>query len=56
MSILTMGFTFGIAVGPLLAGILAFFHFELPFFLGGALLLFAAWVVWQVVPETVGRG
>ncbi|MEJ2690738.1 MAG: MFS transporter [Deltaproteobacteria bacterium] len=56
MSILTMGFTFGIAAGPLLSGILAVFFFELPFLLGGAVLLVGAWVVYRVVPETVVRG
>lgn len=54
MSIVTMGFTFGIATGPLLSGILAVFFFDLPFLLGGALLLLGAWVVYRAVPETVG--
>jgi MFS family permease len=54
MSILTMGFTFGIAVGPLLSGILAVLFFDLPFLLGGALLILGAWVVSRFVPETVG--
>lgn len=55
MSILTMGFTFGIATGPLFSGILAVFFFELPFLLGGVLLLLGAWIVYRVVPESVGR-
>ncbi len=56
MSILTMGFTFGIAAGPLLSGILAVSFFELPFLLGAALLLLGAWIVYRAVPESVVRG
>ena len=55
MSILTMGFTFGIAAGTLLSGILSVFFFNLPFLLGGALLLLGALVVCRAVPETVFR-
>jgi MFS family permease len=55
MSIVTMGFTFGIAVGPMLSGILAVSFFELPFLVMGALLLLAAAVVYRYVPETVHR-
>ncbi len=55
MSIITMGFGLGIAVGPLLAGILAVVFFELPFITGGVLALVAAWVVYRFLPETVGR-
>lgn len=55
MSIITMGFGLGIAVGPLLAGILAVVFFELPFITGGVLALVAAWVVYRYLPETVGR-
>ncbi len=53
MSILTMGFGLGIALGPLLAGILAVVFFELPFIVGGVMSLVAAWVVHQYLPETV---
>jgi MFS family permease len=56
MSIITMGFGLGIAVGPLIAGILAVVSFELPFLIGGALSLLAAWIVYRNVPETVRRG
>jgi MFS family permease len=56
MSIVTMGFGLGIALGPLLAGSLAMHSFELPFLVGGALSLVAAGVVWRVVPETLQRG
>ncbi len=55
LSIVTMGFSLGIAVGPLLAGILAVASFELPFLVGGALALLGAAVVWRFVPETVRR-
>jgi MFS family permease len=55
MSIITMGFGLGIAVGPLLAGVLAVILFELPFIAGGVLALLAAWIVYRFLPETVGR-
>jgi MFS family permease len=55
MSILTMGFGFGLAVGPLAAGVLAVIFFELPFLVAGAVTLIAAWVVYRYVPETVAR-
>jgi len=53
MSILTLGFGLGIAVGPLVAGVLAVVGFEIPFVLGGLLSIAAAWVVGKWVPETV---
>jgi MFS family permease len=53
MSIITMGFGFGIALGPLLAGLLAVFEFDLPFFFVGLMLMGSAWVIYQGVPETV---
>jgi len=53
MSVLTLGFGLGIAVGPLLAGILGVIGLELPFVLGGLLSLVAAWIVGKWVPETV---
>jgi MFS family permease len=53
MSVLTTGFFLGIALGPLFAGFLAVYLFELPFILGGAFTLVGAWVVYQFVPETV---
>jgi MFS family permease len=55
MSIVTMGFGLGIALGPLLAGILVIYSFELPFLIGGLLSLVGAWIVFQFVPETVQR-
>jgi MFS family permease len=56
MSIITMGFGLGIALGPLLAGVLAVYSFVLPFIVGGVLSLVGAWAVYQYVPETVNRG
>ncbi|MEJ2216821.1 MAG: MFS transporter [Gemmatimonadota bacterium] len=55
MSIVTLGFGLGLATGPLLAGLLAVFFFELPFLVGGALSLVGAWIVYRWVPETVKR-
>jgi MFS family permease len=55
MSLITTGFGFGIAVGPLVAGVLAVYSFELPFIVGGALSLAGAWIVLHYVPETVHR-
>jgi MFS family permease len=52
MSIVTMGFSLGIALGPLMAGLLAVPLFELPFLAGGALCLAGAWSVYRWVPET----
>ncbi len=54
MSIITMGFGLGIALGPLLAGLLAVVSFEAPFLIGGLASLAGAWVVFRYVPETVG--
>jgi MFS family permease len=56
MSIITSGFGLGIAVGPLIAGILAVSSFELPFLVGGLMSLVGAWVVCRYVPETVRHG
>lgn len=55
MSLITMGFGLGIAVGPLAAGFLSRWFFELPFLVGGALSLAGAWVVQRYVPETIQR-
>ncbi len=55
MSIITMGFGLGLALGPLLAGVLVLTSFELPFLVGGVLSLIGAWIVYQYVPETVVR-
>ncbi len=48
MSIITMGFGLGVALGPLLAGILAVHSFTLPFVIGGLICLPGAWVVYQL--------
>jgi MFS family permease len=53
MSIITMGFGLGIAVGPLLAGVLAVLFFELPFLTGGLLSLVGAGIVLKFMPETM---
>lgn len=54
LSVLTMGFGLGIAVGPLLAGILAVWSFHAPFVIGAAMALAAVEVVRRWVPETIG--
>jgi MFS family permease len=56
MSIITMGFGLGVALGPLLAGILAVYSFTLPFNIGALLTLAGAWVIYRYVPETIHRG
>jgi MFS family permease len=53
MSILAMGFGLGIAIGPLIAGVLAVYSFLLPFVVGGVLCLLGAWLVYAMAPETV---
>ena len=56
MGMMAMGFGFGIALGPLLAGAVAIYSFELPFLLGGLLCLVGAFIVYRFVPETVLGG
>lgn len=53
MSIITMGFGLGIAVGPLLSGVLAIVFFELPFLTIGLLCLAGTVVTYYHMPETV---
>lgn len=55
LSIVSMGFGLGSALGPLLAGLLAVYSFELPFLIAGVMSLLGSWVVWRYVPETVDR-
>jgi MFS family permease len=55
ISVVTIGFGLGIALGPLLAGVLAVYFFELPFLVGGVMSLLGALVVLRYVPETVQR-
>ncbi|TFH31942.1 MAG: MFS transporter [Anaerolineales bacterium] len=51
MSVISMGFGLGIAIGPLIAGSLATIRFELPFMVGALLTLWGAWLVSRGVPE-----
>lgn len=53
MSMITTGFSFGIAIGPLLAGLLAVYFFELPFLVIGLLAIVGAGIVFRYMPETV---
>ena len=53
MSIVTMGFGFGIALGSLSAGLLAVYFLDLPFLVFGVFGLTAAWLVNLRVTETV---
>lgn len=54
-SIVTTGFGVGIAVGPLVAGILGTINLQIPFIAGGALLLLAAFAAYFFIAETVER-
>ena len=56
MSLLAMGFGMGIAIGPLIAGVLAVLTFELPFLVGGVMSVIGAWIVHRYVPETILPG
>jgi MFS family permease len=53
MSTVTIGFGLGIALGPLMAGVLALVFFELPFLASGFLCLVGAWIAWRWMIETV---
>ena len=55
MSIVTMGFGLGIAVGTFAAGLLAVVSLALPFLIAAVATLLAAWTVHRNVPETVVR-
>ncbi len=55
LAIVTMGFGLGIALGPLIAGILVSDFYPLPHIVGGAIALIGAFVVFFCVPETVER-
>jgi MFS family permease len=55
MSVITMGFGLGIALGPLLAGLLVGSFFELPFLVIGIAALASAVVVYRYMPETVQK-
>jgi MFS family permease len=55
VSVVTIGFTLGIAFGPLLAGFLSAVFFDLPFLTSGFLSLIGALIVYRYMPETVHR-
>jgi MFS family permease len=52
MSVVTMGFGLGIALGPLIAGVLVVAFFELPFLVAGGMSVVGAWIVYIKMPET----
>jgi MFS family permease len=56
MSIITMGFGLGIAIGPLITGILAVQSFTLPFLILAILTLVGLFIVYRYVPETIRTG
>lgn len=53
MSLMTAGFSLGIAVGPLIAGFLAATSFSLPFLIGAGGCAVGAGVIYHFVPETL---
>lgn len=55
LSVLTMSFGLGIAVGPLLSGLLVTHGFEVPFILGGGLATIGVLLVHTQVEETVAQ-
>lgn len=55
MSIATMGFTLGIAIGPLIGGWLVSYFFALPFIVSAALCPASALLIYVYTPETVKR-
>ena len=55
ISIVTTGFGLGIALGPLMAGILATAFFQLPFWSDGLLCVWVAWLVKRHMTETVQK-
>lgn len=56
MSLVTMGFGLGIALGPLLAGALVLYSFILPFLIAGIISLLVAVLIFRYVPEKLKRG
>ncbi len=54
LSVLTMAFGLGVAVGPLVSGFLERFGFAVPFAFGAALAVVALVVTYSQVDETVG--
>ncbi len=55
MSVVTTGFGLGIAVGPLVSGLLAVFFFELPFLVMAGFCVVAALVMLRYAEETVSE-
>jgi MFS family permease len=55
MSIVAIGFSLGIALGPLLAGVLNLYSIWLPFLAGGVLLVFGLFCAAIFMKETVQR-
>jgi MFS family permease len=55
LSALTIGFGLGVAVGPLITGVLVLFFFLLPFLVFAGLLVGGALAVYFFVPETAGK-
>ena len=53
MSVVTMGFGLGIAIGPLIAGVLVVVFFDLPFIVAGGMSIIGGWIVYRYMPETV---
>lgn len=53
LSVLTMAFGFGVAVGPLASGFLVAYGFVVPFAFGAALAAVGAVLVWTQVEETI---
>jgi MFS family permease len=54
LSVLTMGFGFGVALGPLASGFLVGFGFVVPFAVGAGLAVVALVLVVTQVEETLG--
>jgi MFS family permease len=55
MSVITMGFGLGIAIGPLITGILAVQSFTLPFVILSLITLAVLFIVYRYVPETIHK-
>jgi MFS family permease len=55
MSLATVEFSLGLAIGPLLAGFLAGYFFSFPFLVGGGLCLAGAGAIWWFVPQAAER-
>lgn len=55
LSIVTMGLGLGIAIGPLLTGVLAVYFFALPFIVIGGITLAGAAIIYHYMPETISQ-